>query len=115
MSYGGPDRRRGGPDRRAVGERIRILIVDDHALVRVGMRAILEREPDFEIVGEAEDGRAAHDVALETDPAIILMDLSLPAPGSSAWRPTRTRRRSSRRSAPAPPRSSSRTSARTTS
>jgi DNA-binding NarL/FixJ family response regulator len=81
MSYGGPDRRRGGPDRRAVGERIRILIVDDHALVRVGMRAILEREPDFEIVGEAEDGRGAHDVALETDPAIILMDLSLPAPG----------------------------------
>jgi DNA-binding NarL/FixJ family response regulator len=81
MSYGGPDRRRGGPDRRTVGERIRILIVDDHALVRVGMRAILEREPDFEIVGEAEDGRVAHEVALETDPAIILMDLSLPAPG----------------------------------
>ena len=81
MSYGGPERRRGGPDRRADGERIRILIVDDHALVRVGMRAILEREPDFEIVGEAEDGRTAHEAALETDPAIILMDLSLPSPG----------------------------------
>jgi DNA-binding NarL/FixJ family response regulator len=81
MTYPGPDRRRGGPDRRGNGERIRILLVDDHPLVRVGMRAILEREPDFEIVGEANDGRSAHDAALETDPAIILMDLSLPAPG----------------------------------
>ncbi len=81
VSYPGPDRRRGGPDRRANDERIRILLVDDHALVRVGMRAILEREPDFDIVGEADDGRSAHDAALETDPTIILMDLSLPAPG----------------------------------
>ena len=81
MTYPGPERRRGGPDRRGEGERIRILLVDDHALVRVGMRAILEREPDFEIVGEADDGRSAHDVALQTSPDIILMDLSLPAPG----------------------------------
>jgi DNA-binding NarL/FixJ family response regulator len=81
MSYTGPDRRRGGPDRRSVGERIRILLVDDHALVRVGMRSILEREPDFEIVGEAEDGRRAQDVAVDTNPDIVLMDLSLPAPG----------------------------------
>jgi DNA-binding NarL/FixJ family response regulator len=81
MSYTGPDRRRGGPDRRSVGERIRILLVDDHALVRVGMRSILEREPDFEIVGEAEDGRRAQDVAADTNPDIVLMDLSLPAPG----------------------------------
>ncbi len=81
MTYGGAERRRGGPDRRATGDRIRILIVDDHALVRVGMRAVLEREPDFEIVGEADDGRSAYDAALETDPSIILMDLSLPAPG----------------------------------
>jgi DNA-binding NarL/FixJ family response regulator len=81
MSYTGPDRRRGGPDRRSNGERIRILLVDDHALVRVGMRSILEREPDFEIVGEAEDGRRAQDVAADTDPDIVLMDLSLPAPG----------------------------------
>jgi DNA-binding NarL/FixJ family response regulator len=81
MSYTGPDRRRGGPDRRSTGERIRILLVDDHALVRVGMRSILEREPDFEIVGEAEDGRRAQDVAADTNPDIVLMDLSLPAPG----------------------------------
>ncbi len=81
MSYTGPDRRRGGPDRRSGGERIRILLVDDHALVRLGMRSILEREPDFEIVGEAEDGRRAQDVATDTNPDIVLMDLSLPAPG----------------------------------
>jgi len=68
VSYPGPDRRRGGPDRRANDERIRILLVDDHALVRVGMRAILEREPDFDIVGEADDGRSAHDAALRPTP-----------------------------------------------
>ena len=81
MSYGGPDRRRGGPDRRAVGERIRILLVDDHALFRVGIRSVLEREPDLESVGEADDPRSALVAALETSPDIILMDLSLPAPG----------------------------------
>jgi len=81
MSYGGPDRRRGGPDRRAVDERIRILLVDDHALIRVGMRSIIEGEPDMDIVGEAADPRSALEAALETSPDIILMDLSLPAPG----------------------------------
>ncbi len=81
MSYTGPERRRGGSERRGAGERARVLLVDDHALVRVGMRAILEREDDLEVVGEADDGRSALDAALETNPDIILMDLSLPAPG----------------------------------
>jgi len=81
MSYGGPERRRGGPDRRGDGERTRILIVDNHALFRVGIGNILERESDFEIVGEADDSRSAVDRALETSPDIILMDLSLPSPG----------------------------------
>ncbi len=81
MSYTGPDRRRGGPDRRVPGDRVRILLVDDHALIRVGMRSILEREDDFDIVGEADDPRSALDGAMETNPDIILMDLSLPAPG----------------------------------
>jgi len=80
-SYGGADRRRGGPDRRGDGERIRILLVDDHALIRVGMRSIIEHEPDMDIVGEADDPRSAIEAALETTPDIILMDLSLPAPG----------------------------------
>ena len=81
MEYSGPERRRGGPDRRNLGEITRILIVDDHALFRVGIANILGREPDFEIVGEADDSRSAIDRAIETSPNVILMDLSLPSPG----------------------------------
>jgi len=79
--YSGPDRRRGGPDRRNPDDVTRILIVDDHALFRVGIANILGKEPDFEIVAEADDSRSAIDRALETSPDIILMDLSLPPPG----------------------------------
>ena len=81
MDYSGPERRRGGPDRRNIGEVTRILIVDDHALFRVGIANILGREPDFEIVGEADDSRSAIDRSIETSPNVILMDLSLPSPG----------------------------------
>ena len=81
MQYGGPDRRRGGPDRRNPDQRTKILLVDDHALFRVGMRQILEREADIDIVGEAEDSRDAFSLAVELNPDIVLLDLSLPAPG----------------------------------
>ena len=79
--YGGSDRRRGGPDRRTPGDTTRILIVDDHALFRAGVAGILLREPDLEVVGEADDSRSAIEAALETSPDIVLMDLSLPSPG----------------------------------
>ena len=80
--YQGSERRRGGPDRRTESfERVRILIVDDHALFRVGIRGILQQEPDLEVVGEADDPRSALDAAFSTNPDVILMDLSLPAPG----------------------------------
>ncbi len=79
--YEGQDRRRGGPDRRDPDHVTKVLIVDDHALFRVGIANILGREPDFEIVGEAEDSRSAMDRALETSPDVVLMDLSLPPPG----------------------------------
>ncbi len=79
--YGGPERRRGGPDRRDPDHVTKVLIVDDHALFRVGIANILGREPDFEIVGEANDSRSAMDRAIETSPDVILMDLSIPAPG----------------------------------
>jgi len=80
--YSGPERRRSGTDRRGTAyDRVKILIVDDHALFRVGIRNILEREPDLEVVAEAEDGRSALDAAFATNPDVILMDLSLPAPG----------------------------------
>ncbi|HVA86898.1 MAG TPA: response regulator transcription factor [Candidatus Saccharimonadales bacterium] len=81
MDYGGADRRRGGPDRRSIGEKTRILLVDGHALFRVGVRNILEHEPDFIVVGEASDSRTAIDMAVALSPDIILMDLNLPNPG----------------------------------
>ena len=81
MEYGAADRRRGGPDRRGPGEQTRILLVDNHALFRVGMRNILEQEPDFLIVGEAADSRGAIDLAVNLSPDIILMDLNLGTPG----------------------------------
>ncbi len=80
MDYAGPDRRRQGPGGRT-GEKTTILLVDDHALFRVGMRQILEREAGFEIIGEADDTRGAFDLSVQLSPDIILMDLSLPAPG----------------------------------
>jgi len=79
--YGGPERRRGGPDRRNLEDSTRILIVDDHTLFRLGIANILGKEPDFDVVGEANDSRSAVDRALETSPDIVLMDLSLPPPG----------------------------------
>jgi DNA-binding NarL/FixJ family response regulator len=79
--YQGPERRRAGTDRRGSFDRVKILIVDDHALFRVGIRQILEREPDLEVVAEADDGRTALDAAFATNPDVILMDLTLPPPG----------------------------------
>ena len=80
--YQGPERRRGGQDRRnQTFERLKIEIVDGHALMRMGIRNILEREPDFEIVAEADDSRTAIDAAFATNPDVILMDLSLGTPG----------------------------------
>jgi DNA-binding NarL/FixJ family response regulator len=81
MEEGRSDRRRGGPDRRGPGEKTKILIVDDHALFRFGIHYVLDREDDFEVVGEADDPRSALQAALETSPDVILMDLRLPAPG----------------------------------
>lgn len=79
MDYTGPERRRPAPGRGA--EKTTILLVDDHALFRVGVRNILEREAGLEIVGEADDTRSAFDLSVQLSPDIILMDLSLPAPG----------------------------------
>ena len=81
MDYSGPERRRGGPDRRNLVDKTRILLVDNHALFRVGMRNILEREPDFDVVGDASDSRGAIDQSIQLSPDVILMDLNLPSPG----------------------------------
>ncbi len=57
---------------------IRVLITDDHAIVREGLRAVIESKPDMEIVGEAENGAQAVPLALEQRPDVILMDLLMP-------------------------------------
>jgi DNA-binding NarL/FixJ family response regulator len=55
-----------------------IVVVDDHRVVREGIRAILIRDPEFRVVGEADDGAGALRICQETNPALVLMDISLP-------------------------------------
>ena len=57
---------------------IRVLLCDDQALVRGGFRMILEARPDLEVVGEAEDGMQAVELAVRTEPDVILMDVRMP-------------------------------------
>jgi NarL family two-component system response regulator LiaR len=58
--------------------KIRVLIVDDHAVVRKGVSALLSLESDMEVVGEAQDGREAVALAAQLHPDVILMDLVMP-------------------------------------
>jgi DNA-binding NarL/FixJ family response regulator len=58
--------------------RIRVLIVDDHAMVRRGMRDFLDLHPDLEVVGEAADGQAALEATERLRPDVIVMDLMMP-------------------------------------
>src|SRR5687767_12644423 len=60
------------------GKKIRVLIVDDHRVVRVGLRAIIDAEPDMQVVAEAEDGPAALAAYAEHKPDITLLDLRMP-------------------------------------
>ncbi len=62
-------------------EVIRLLIVDDHPVVRDGLRGIFEAAGSFEVVGEAEDGRAALSLAAALRPDVVLMDLRMPGMG----------------------------------
>jgi DNA-binding NarL/FixJ family response regulator len=65
----------------------RVLIVEDDALMRAGLRGILEREPALEVVGEAEDGREALELARRARPDVVLMDIRMPGvDGISATR-----------------------------
>jgi DNA-binding NarL/FixJ family response regulator len=59
-------------------KRIRVLLAEDHAVVREGLRALLEAEADMEIIGEAENGRQAVSLALKLRPAVIVMDIAMP-------------------------------------
>ncbi len=61
-----------------MAESIRILIVDDHAIVREGQRALIDTEPGMEVVGEAQDGFEAVEMADKLQPDLILLDLHMP-------------------------------------
>ena len=56
----------------------RILLVDDHAITREGLRSLIEKQPDMEVVGEAEDGRKAFDLVRELLPDIVITDITMP-------------------------------------
>jgi two-component system, NarL family, response regulator DevR len=71
---------------------VRILLVDDHAIVREGLRALLEEEQGMDIVGEATNGDEAVEMAARLEPNLVLMDLKMPGlPASDAIRAIRAR------------------------
>ena len=57
---------------------VRILLADDHAVIRAGIRLLLERQPEWRVVGEASDGRETLTAADELHPDVVVMDLSMP-------------------------------------
>jgi DNA-binding NarL/FixJ family response regulator len=61
-----------------MSDTIRVLIVDDHAMLRAGLEQLLGGEPDLEVVGKAANGREAIDLARELRPDVVLMDLQMP-------------------------------------
>jgi two-component system response regulator NreC len=59
-------------------KRLRILLADDHIVVRNGLRLILQQQPDFRVVGEASDGREAVRLAESEQPDVVVMDIGMP-------------------------------------
>lgn len=66
------------PESATTVNRIRVVVVDDHAILRDGIRSLLERQDDVEVVGEAANGQEAVERALDAHPDIVLMDLAMP-------------------------------------
>jgi len=63
---------------RGTPKKITVLVCDDHALFREGVKTILSAQPDIEVVGEAADGKEAVDEAIRVNPNVVLMDISMP-------------------------------------
>ena len=61
-----------------MGNKVRIVLADDHTILREGLRALLSADPNFEIIGEADDGREAVRCVEQQEPDLLLMDLSMP-------------------------------------
>jgi two-component system response regulator NreC len=66
--------------------RIRVVLADDHGIVRAGLRALLEAQSDMDVVAEAEDGPSAIRAAQEHEPTVLVADLSMPGGGLEAIR-----------------------------
>ena len=64
--------------------KLRILLADDHAVVREGLKALVNAQPDMEVIGEASDGTAAWRLAVELHPDVVVMDVSMPGSGGAA-------------------------------
>ena len=62
----------------SAGERIRVMIVDDHSIVRVGLQQLLDQSGEFEVVGQAADGEEAVRVAADVSPDVVVMDVMMP-------------------------------------
>ena len=63
--------------------RIRVLLADDHAVVREGLKAVVAADPGMEVVGEAADGPSAVDLAARLDPDVVVVDVSMPGFGGA--------------------------------
>ncbi len=61
-----------------MADKIRVVLIDDHTVVRKGIRVLLEQEPDIEVVAEAEDGLKGVDVCVEYEPDVVVLDMALP-------------------------------------
>ncbi|MGB9592185.1 MAG: response regulator, partial [Candidatus Kryptoniota bacterium] len=59
-------------------KKIRVLLADDHAVLRAGIRALLETQPDLEVIGEASEGKMAIQRVRELQPDVIIMDIGMP-------------------------------------
>lgn len=57
---------------------IRVLLVDDHKIIRDGLRALMTRQNHLEVAGEADDGKKAVEMAIQLQPDVVILDLSLP-------------------------------------
>src|SRR3954466_12080280 len=69
------------------GSQLRLLLVDDHPVLRAGLKALLSAQPDLDVAGEAETGAIAVELAEQLKPDLVLMDVSMPGmSGSEAAR-----------------------------
>ena len=62
----------------SAGERIRVMIVDDHSILRIGLQQVLDQSGEFEVVGQAADGEEAVRVAADVSPDVVVMDVIMP-------------------------------------